>query len=536
MKKILIFGFAFILLIGGISFKFITNQQNSSAAVITSTLKPVEVIKAARGEIRSDLQLSGTIEPNSHVMVFPKAAGKIIKMTVDEGYRVVKGETLAVVEHEELELQMRQAEAAYQAAQTAYNQARELAEIRVRSQVAQARAQLSAAQAALQQVKDLAEIRTISQIEGAEAGLASLQANLEKILRGAREEDRKQTQAAVNQAKANFVNTESNYKRMKKLFESGAVSRQAFESAQTQLDVAKAQYDVAVEQMRLIENGARNEDIEAMKAQVRGAEAALKLGRAQAETRTWEKDVALAESQVETAQAVLRAAEALETAKSWEAEMTAAETAAAQAKASLDLAKKRIADATITAPIAGVVSKRYLDLGGMASPSAPMFEIVDMKTVKATVDVIESDLSKLKRKEKVWIQVDALTEPVAGEISFISPTLEPASRTATVEITIDNAQMHLRPGMFARVAVPVEIHENVVLIPRSAVIEDREKDARIVFVIEDGMSKRRQVEFGLSQGNIVEIISGLSGGEQVVTAGQHSLKDGEAVTVVKRES
>ena len=507
MKKILIFGFAFILLIGGISFKFITNQQNSSAAVITSTLKPVEVIKAARGEIRSDLQLSGTIEPNSHVMVFPKAAGKIIKMTVDEGYRVVKGETLAVVEHEELELQMRQAEAAYQAAQTAYNQARELA-----------------------------EIRTISQIEGAEAGLASLQANLEKILRGAREEDRKQTQAAVNQAKANFVNTESNYKRMKKLFESGAVSRQAFESAQTQLDVAKAQYDVAVEQMRLIENGARNEDIEAMKAQVRGAEAALKLGRAQAETRTWEKDVALAESQVETAQAVLRAAEALETAKSWEAEMTAAETAAAQAKASLDLAKKRIADATITAPIAGVVSKRYLDLGGMASPSAPMFEIVDMKTVKATVDVIESDLSKLKRKEKVWIQVDALTEPVAGEISFISPTLEPASRTATVEITIDNAQMHLRPGMFARVAVPVEIHENVVLIPRSAVIEDREKDARIVFVIEDGMSKRRQVEFGLSQGNIVEIISGLSGGEQVVTAGQHSLKDGEAVTVVKRES
>ena len=67
-----------------------------------------------------------------------------------------------------------------------------------------------------------------------------------------------------------------------------------------------------------------------------------------------------------------------------------------------------------------------------------------MKTVKATVDVIESDLSKLKRKEKVWIQVDALTEPVSGEISFISPTLEPASRTATVEITIERADV--RPG------------------------------------------------------------------------------------------
>ena len=184
MKKVWVFALALTLLIGGITFILITNQQSSSAEVVASTTKPVEVIKAIRGEIRSTLQLSGTIEPNSQVTVFPKADGKIIEMAVDEGIRVINGQTLAVVEHEERLLEMRQTEAAYQAAQTALDQERELAEIRVRTRITQARAQFSAAEIALQQVKALAEIRTVSQTEGATAALASLEANLERMRRG----------------------------------------------------------------------------------------------------------------------------------------------------------------------------------------------------------------------------------------------------------------------------------------------------------------------------------------------------------------
>lgn len=531
-KPLIIAGIILILIVFGIVFRFITKPRRSATEAVASTVKAVEVIKAKRGEIKEDLQLSGTIEANSQVTVIPKVAGKIIKMSVDEGSPCQKGETLAVIEHEELELQMRQAEAASKTAQTAYDQAVKLAEIRVKSQIAQARAQLESKEVSLQQVKDLAEIRTISQIEGAEAGRASLQANLEKMKRGAREEDRKQAQATVNQAKANLANAESNHNRMKRLFESGAISKQSFEGAQTQLDVAKAQYDVATEQMRLIDSGARDEDIRAMEAQVKQAEASLKLARAQVETKTWKKDIALAESQVEIARAALEAAEALEAAKSWEAEIISAENAAIQAKAALSLARKRVEDATITAPITGIVSKRYLDLGGMASPNAPIFEIVDMEKVKATLSVIESDLSKLKRGDIAEIFVEALTAPVKGTISLISPTLEPTSRSAKVEITIDNSLMTLKPGMFVRVLIPVEIHQNAILIPRSAVIEDSAKQIRTVFVVEDGTSKRRQVEFGLSSGRIVEISSGLSEGEQVVIAGQHTLKDGIEVTVV----
>ena len=89
----------------------------------------------------------------------------------------------------------------------------------------------------------------------------------------------------------------------------------------------------------------------------------------------------------------------------------------------------------------------------------------------------------------------------------------------------------MKPGMFAKVNIPVKVHHNAILIPRSAIIKDKVKNRNAVFIIEGGVGKFREIELGLSQGNIVEVINGLSEGEQVVTVGQHSLKDGETVQV-----
>ncbi len=533
MKKLGIIVLIILIALAAILIRFATRQQRSETEAVAATIKAVEVMKAPRGEIRSELQLSGTIEANSRVTVFPEVPGKIIQMDVEEGARVTKGQMLAVIEHAELRLQVRQAEAAMRAAETALNQAQKLAKVRVQSQINQAKAQLASTTIALQQVEDLSQTRTTSQVEQAKAGLESLKANLDKIKRGARDEDLRQAEAALAGAKASLTNARNNHKRMKKLFENGAISKQSFESAKTQLDIAKSQYEVANEQRALIQNGARLEDIQAMEAQVAQAEAALKLAYAQADTKTWEKDRALAQSQVEGARATLEAAEALAAAKSWEAEIIAAETALEQAKIAQKLAQEHLDDATITAPIAGILSMRYLDLGGLAAPTAPIFEIVDIDTVKATVSVIEADLSKLDPdNQEAWIEVDALAQPVTGKISLISPVLDQASRSAKVEITIDNALLRLKPGMFAKVRIPVEIHENALLLPRSAIIEDNVKKIQTVFVVADGRSKRRQVKIGLAESSRVEITNGLSEGEQVVIAGQHTLKDGEEVTVM----
>jgi membrane fusion protein (multidrug efflux system) len=219
-------------------------------------------------------------------------------------------------------------------------------------------------------------------------------------------------------------------------------------------------------------------------------------------------------------------------AKSWEAEITSAKTSLTQAEIALKLAKKKLNDATIEAPISGIISQRFLDLGGMAAPTAPLFEIVDVGTVKATVDLIESQLSRIRLDQKAEITIDGINTTIIGEISYISPTLQPVSRTATVEFNIQNTEGNLKPGMFAKVKLPVEIRPDAVLIPRVSLIEDAITKKRNVFIVEAGVSKQLPVEIGLTNGGDVEIRKGLNGGESVIVAGQHSLKVGDSVTVV----
>ncbi len=533
MKKVLI-GVLIVLAIAVIISlpRFLKPEQSTTQQAQATVLKPVEVAKAKRGEIRSELELSGTIQAESQVSVFPKVAGRLIGLNVDEGDSVEKGAPLAVVEHEELKLAVQQAEATLEAAETAYAQTKQLAKVRIHSQIAQAAAQFRAAEIALQQVEDLSEIRTVTQIDQAQAALASLVANLQKIKSGARDEDRRQAQAGLSQADANLANAKSNHERMGQLFQNGAISQQSLENAKTQLDVAVAQHRIASEQLQLIDNGARAEDIQAMEAQVEQAEASLRLAQTQVATKTWEKDIELARSQVETARAGLDAVEALKTAKSWEAEITSAKTARTQAQVALKLAQKRLNDATIHAPISGVVSRRYLDLGGMALPASPLFEIVNIDTVKAAVEAIEVQLSQLALNQQASIEVDGIDVQMSGHVAFISPTLMPARRTATVEILIDNPEGTLKPGMFAKVTVPVEVHTDAILISRASLVEDSNTKTQNVFVIENGVSQRRVVEIGLLRGGAVEVLSGLTEGEAVVTAGQHSLKQGESVRVV----
>lgn len=132
-----------------------------------------------------------------------------------------------------------------------------------------------------------------------------------KIKSGARAEDRRLAEAGLNQADANLANAKSNHARTTELFENGAISQQSLEGTKTQLDIAIAQHKIVREQLQLIDNGARVEDIQAMEAQVEQAESSLRLVETQAETKTWEKDIELSRSQVEMARAGLIAAEAL---------------------------------------------------------------------------------------------------------------------------------------------------------------------------------------------------------------------------------
>ncbi|MFC1715961.1 efflux RND transporter periplasmic adaptor subunit [Candidatus Poribacteria bacterium] len=510
-------------------------ERRTAAQETEQALRAVEVREVGNETIQEELSLVGNIVAAAEVIVLSEVPGKLVHIAVDEGSKVKKGDVIAKIEDKELKLRVNQAEAAVEAATVALEQAKSLAEVRIRSQIAQAQAGFSSAEAALKQVKDLAEKRTVSQLEQAEAGLAALKANLKKIKNGARTEERRQIEATVQQAKASLDNAKMDLERIENLYASGAISKQTLDATRTGATVAEAQYEAASQQLKLVETGARDEDILAMESQVKQAESALELSKSMTETRSWEQDIEMAQAGYNQAKAGMETAQSLEKARSWEAEITATETGLKQAQAALELSREMLDKATITAPISGIVSQRFLDEGAMAAPAVPLFTIVDMDQVKAVVDITEADISKISSDKTAYVSVESLPgEKLEGQITMISPTVKPMSRTVSVEIVVDNASHKLKPGMFARVSIPVEIRENAVVVGRSAVVEDRISGGKYLFVVGDNnTSSKRKVETGIVESNRIEVLSGVQAGEKVVVSGQHFLKDGDQVRVSK---
>ena len=491
-------------------------------------LRPAHAATALTGEVLRQIEASGEVEAEAHAAVYPKAQGVIVKMAAEEGDRVQKGDILAVIEHEELKIAAVQAKASLEAASAAYVQAQKLAKTTALAQLKQAEAGAALARASMAQVNDISETRARAQTEQAQAGLEALRANLSKLKSGLREEEKLQALAARNQARSALTSAESERERVKALFEGGAVSLQTFDLSTAQLDAAQAQFDAAEQGWVLAQKGAREEDISALAAQVDQAEAALRLAKAQLETQTWEKDAAMSQAQVDQAAAALLTAQASVDAESWRAEIAAAKASLAQAQAASDLAEKRVRDASVRAPIGGVVSKRMLDLGGRASLQQPLFEIHDQDAVTASAPILEADIAWITPGLKARAYLSALAEPVEGVVASVSPSVDPRTRTATVEIALDNPGGAVKPGMFARAAIDVETRADAVLAPRDALVTKES-----LFVARDGRAHLTQVEVGLTFGNAVEILSGVQPGDAVLFIGQTSLRDGDFIQIVR---
>jgi RND family efflux transporter MFP subunit len=162
-----------------------------------------------------------------------------------------------------------------------------------------------------------------------------------------------------------------------------------------------------------------------------------------------------------------------------------------------------------------------------------MFEVVDMEEVHANVDVLESDLSKIRLEDVAWIYVSALAKPIESRVTAISPTVDEMSRTAQVEVTVENPEYVLKPGMYAQVFILMDSHSANALLPRSAVMEDEANGEKYVFVANSGRSRKTIVEYGLTEGNLVEIVKGLDAGTPVIIAGHQNLNDGDFIQIVK---
>ncbi len=186
----------------------------------------------------------------------------------------------------------------------------------------------------------------------------------------------------------------------------------------------------------------------------------------------------------------------------------------------------------LVSPISGVITARNYDSGDMYS-GQPLYIVEEITPVKLKVNVSEKLYTKVKKGMSVDVKLDVYGDEVfEGKISLVYPTLDPTTRTFPVEITINNSNEKVRPGMFARVTFVYDIEDRV-LVPDMAVIKQQGSGNRYVYTVSNGVAAMKMVELGQRFGTEYEVISGLSSGDVVVIGGQTRLTNGAEVEVVE---
>ncbi len=194
-------------------------------------------------------------------------------------------------------------------------------------------------------------------------------------------------------------------------------------------------------------------------------------------------------------------------------------------------AKLELGYTDIRSPIDGVVAVRHIKMGNTIEVNAPVFTVTDLDPLIAYLHVPERHFRRLAAGQLASLVVDALPDlRFHGEITRISPVIDPATGTFKTTVEVSGESTRLKPGMFARINIIYDAHIDALLIPRVAIIDEDSLPA--VFIIEDGLAHRKQVRIGLADGADVEIRDGLNGDEQVVVVGQSGLKEGAKVAVV----
>jgi RND family efflux transporter MFP subunit len=198
----------------------------------------------------------------------------------------------------------------------------------------------------------------------------------------------------------------------------------------------------------------------------------------------------------------------------------------AQRRTELELAKQALSDSRLTAPFAGRVRERQATPGQFLATGAPVVTIVKIHPLRLRVSIPERESSSVRVGQLVRVTVEGDVTVHQGRVSRISPAIEENSRTLSVEAEVANVAGLLRPGAFANAEVVTEASDMAILIPGSAIVSFAGVEK--VFVVKDGKAVERRVTTGRRATNQIEVLKGLTVGENVIVA-PGNLVDGAAV-------
>jgi RND family efflux transporter MFP subunit len=279
---------------------------------------------------------------------------------------------------------------------------------------------------------------------------------------------REQYEAAEAQARL----AETNARRYANLVETGDVSRAVYDQARTQAETARAQAKASRGQYEVAINSARQNN-----------------------------------QAIATARAQL-----------------------SNARAQVSLAQNSLSYTVVKAPFSGYINDRPVAVGEYVTTQSKIATILRTNPIKLLLQIPEADAGKVSPGMSVSTSFTAYPDRTfSGEVRAIVPALETTSRTMTAEITIDNPDNLLRPGMFATARIIQPEGKQGIFVPRSALMKDSTTNSASVYVIDGNVTRLRVVQSGEEEGDMVRILTGVSAGEIIVTSNLNQLFDGATI-------
>ena len=549
----------------------------------------VAVLPASRGQLVCWERVSGKAGAQEEVYIVPQLGGEIKAVEVKTGDRVEKGQVLVRLDNTDLMLQVEQAEAGLQVAQAQLDRALAGASeedlTRLEAAVAQAEAgveaailhlysvlggfspvhqQLAGAEAQYRQAQ-IARKQAENQLYQVMFGSAVEQADLavdqareaRKIVKDRLEslkDSKRDLEREINQIQAwesekeilegkdeRTPEEEARLTELKERLSKAPDVTELYEKVaelETLIEGIEPEYKMAKyqeEQAKVARDRVLIETREQAELALEQAEEAEKAARRQVEMlrKTAAQQEQLALGQKTQAEAGLEAARAgLEQARKGarEEDLRVAEAGVKQARAALALARRQLKRGTIEAPISGVVTALDAQVGALAGPGTPLMAIVNPNLIKVEFNLTERLIDKVAPGDEVVVRFLSLPgQEFSGVVTAVSPAADPRTGVFLVEATLENEAGLLAPGFFAEVDLVVDASEGNLVIPRSALL--REGDQYYVYIVEGERARKKLVTLGLSDGEKVEVLSGLEEDDLVVIKGQHYLEEGSKVSI-----
>lgn len=493
--------------------------------------------KAEKGELIRSISATGQLVALTTVDVKSKAGGKIVKLYVEEGSEVGKGDLIAEIDPSDTRATYDQASADLQGAQARARSAGITAQMTAESTanaVRDAENNLALAQIRAQRAAETARSQptlTSSAVQSATANLKTQQEAMTQIERVTIPQLRKDSETTLNRTKAELDTTQAELDRQRGLLEKGYVAGSAVERARSAYEAARAAHEQAQTRAQSL-NSEIQAQVETQRSRVQAAAAGLRQARANGVQDTLaRRSLDEARKQVNQARIALNQAKIdRQNAGVRQADAKNARTATVRSRVAVQNAKVQLDSTKVVAPRSGVVTLKYLEEGTIIPPGTSTFaqgtsivQISDTTSMYVECLVDEADIAQVRVGQPVRMIVEAFPRaPVTGTVSRINPAATTNANITTVKVRVQvnaNARVRLLPGMNVTCEFITLSKPEVLLVPAQAVQRTGRTEGTVkVKGGKDGKPIVRKVGLGETGNDGVEVVSGLQPGEEVVVA------------------